>query len=154
MKSTSPEETEEDEERAAGFVLFRRVQAGRRYLLLRHCSDGHWGFPKGRIEPGEDDLAAAVREVFEETRIDELKPVPGFRQTSRYRFRRHGQPVSKTAVYYLAEAPTDPVRLSAEHDAFRWLTLSDAIDVLTHHDSQRILRRADAWLAQPSASTT
>jgi predicted NUDIX family NTP pyrophosphohydrolase len=31
--------------------------------------DGHWTIPKGEIEPGEDLLAAAIREVREETGI-------------------------------------------------------------------------------------
>ena len=29
-----------------------------------------WGFPKGKLEEGENDIDAAVREVFEETGYD------------------------------------------------------------------------------------
>ena len=29
-----------------------------------------WGFPKGKLEEGEDDIDAAVRELYEETGFD------------------------------------------------------------------------------------
>ena len=41
-----------------------------RLLLVRRANDpgrGRWSVPGGRVEPGEDDHAAVVREVAEET---------------------------------------------------------------------------------------
>ena len=41
-----------------------------RLLLVRRANDpgrGRWSVPGGRVEPGEDDAAALVREMFEET---------------------------------------------------------------------------------------
>jgi bis(5'-nucleosidyl)-tetraphosphatase len=40
------------------------------YLLLRAFN--HWDFPKGMVEEGEEPLAAAIREVCEESTIDDL----------------------------------------------------------------------------------
>lgn len=43
-----------------------------RVLLVRRANppdQGRWGFPGGRIEPGEAYLDAALRELFEETGI-------------------------------------------------------------------------------------
>lgn len=39
--------------------------------------DGHWTIPKGEVEPGEDFLATAIREVAEETGI-EVDPASSF----------------------------------------------------------------------------
>ncbi|MCU1662434.1 MAG: hydrolase [Pseudonocardia sp.] len=41
-----------------------------RLLLVRRANDpgrGLWSLPGGRVEPGEDDVAALVREMAEET---------------------------------------------------------------------------------------
>ncbi|HWO89214.1 MAG TPA: NUDIX domain-containing protein, partial [Gemmatimonadales bacterium] len=61
------------EETSAGGVIFRRAEAGTLVLLIRD-SYRNWGFPKGHIEEGEDPVAAAIREVAEETRLTELVP--------------------------------------------------------------------------------
>src|SRR5690606_2169281 len=55
---------------SAGVVVVRDTPEGWRYLLLRAFT--HWDFPKGMVEPGEDPLSAAVREVKEETLIEDL----------------------------------------------------------------------------------
>jgi 8-oxo-dGTP pyrophosphatase MutT (NUDIX family) len=40
-------------------------------LLVQGYSSGtSWGFPKGKLESGETDIDAAVREVYEETGFD------------------------------------------------------------------------------------
>ena len=60
--------------RSAGLLMYRRP-AGRWQVLLVHPGGpffarrdaGAWSVPKGLVEPGEDDLAAARREFAEET---------------------------------------------------------------------------------------
>ena len=142
-KSTSPNTEEESEERAAGFVLFRNGGEDEpRFLVLKHRHGGHWGFPKGRHEPGEDDRAAAEREVGEETGIGIVMPIPAFRWISRYRFQRHGTRISKTVVYFLGRAADKPVRLSAEHTDYAWLRGPEARKRLTHEENRRILDAA------------
>jgi bis(5'-nucleosidyl)-tetraphosphatase len=147
MRSISSSESEEGEERAAGFVLFRTTQHDhRQYLLLRHCNDGHWAFPKGRLEAGENEFDAAVREISEETNIQRLRSIPGFRETSQYRLQRNGKQISKTVAYYLAETSQCDVSLSAEHMDFRWVGFDDAVALLTYDESRRILGEADRLL--------
>jgi 8-oxo-dGTP diphosphatase len=46
---------------------------GGRLLLIQRAHDpgrGLWSIPGGRVEPGEDDAAALVREMREETGLD------------------------------------------------------------------------------------
>ena len=70
------------DEIASGFVLFRRGDPFR-YLTLRNARHGDVGLPKGHVEPGEDLLAAALRETEEETGITDVKPNRWFRRTIR-----------------------------------------------------------------------
>jgi bis(5'-nucleosidyl)-tetraphosphatase len=148
MRSTSPSEAEESDERSAGFVLFRCCEERRFYLVLRHRVGGHWAFPKGRIETGEDEFAAARREVAEETGIEGLRPVPGFQATSRYRFTRERRSISKTVVYFLAETEAERTRLSHEHSNAVWLEAAEARRRLTYEESRCILDEAEAHLEE------
>lgn len=61
---------------SAGLMLYR-LRGGKIQVFIAHSGgpffagkdDGHWTIPKGEVEPGEDLLAAAIREVREETGI-------------------------------------------------------------------------------------
>ena len=55
---------------SAGVVVVRRQGDDWLYLLLRAFN--HWDFPKGMVESGEEPLAAAIREVEEESTIADL----------------------------------------------------------------------------------
>jgi phosphatase NudJ len=46
------------------------VRLGHRFLLVQECKHGQlWYLPAGRVEPGEDLVAAARRETLEETGV-------------------------------------------------------------------------------------
>ena len=150
MKWTFPNNSEEGEERAAGFVLFRTIHQHRQYLLLRHRDGGHWAFPKGRLEREEGEIEAALRETLEETGIRHIRPIPDFRETSSYIVSRNGQAKAKTVAYFLAEAAKGDVSLSSEHTDYQWLELAEAVATVTYAESQRILTEADAWLVAAS----
>ena len=116
--------------RAAGAVIFRRGERGIRVLLLRAYKN--WDFPKGMVEPGEEDLAAARREVAEETGIAKLDFPFGdeFKETLPYA-------ANKVARYYLAETDAEEIELPVspelgrpEHHEYRWVSFDEAEDLL------------------------
>ncbi|WP_318272072.1 NUDIX domain-containing protein [Microbispora triticiradicis] len=56
------------EQLCADAVVTATDETGRRRLLLIERGDGHgWALPGGKVDPGEDVLHAAVRELAEET---------------------------------------------------------------------------------------
>jgi bis(5'-nucleosidyl)-tetraphosphatase len=134
------------DQRSAGFVIFRRTaSADIEYLLLDYGR--HWDFTKGHVEKGEDDLAAAIRELKEETFLEDAVPVPGFHHEIRYYFRdRKQQLVHKTVIYFLAEVGQGQIKLSDEHVGYAWLPFEDAAKRLTYASSREILRVANAHL--------
>ena len=116
--------------RAAGAVVFRRSDKGIRLLVLRAYKN--WDFPKGTIEPGEDALAAAKREVQEETGLAALDYPFGdeHRETVPYAN-------NKIARYYLAETDAEKIELPVspelgrpEHHEYRWVSFDEAEDLL------------------------
>jgi 8-oxo-dGTP pyrophosphatase MutT (NUDIX family) len=111
---------------SAGVVVARRDGGGWRLLVLRAYRN--WDFPKGRVEPGETPLAAAIRETAEEAAIGDLAFRWGedCRETAPY-----GR--GKVARYYLAETaqqtvtlPVSPELGRPEHDEWRWVDFIEA----------------------------
>jgi 8-oxo-dGTP diphosphatase len=88
--------------RAAGGIVWRGPFAPSRHLevvIIHRPAYDDWTFPKGKVEPGETDEQAAVREIEEETSlICELGPELG--STSYHD--RYGRP---KVVRYWAMTP-------------------------------------------------
>ncbi|MFO8034498.1 MAG: NUDIX domain-containing protein [Candidatus Bipolaricaulota bacterium] len=136
-------------ERAAGFILYRDVHGRREYLIVKNRGGGAWGFPKGRVEPGEAPQAAARREVAEEVGITHLEPVPGFEELLRYSFLRAGNTVDKKVVLFLARTDEPGEALPREIQAITWLPYEEALTRLTHAEQRELLKQAEAVLADP-----
>lgn len=129
---------------SAGIILFRR--APEPHYLLLHYESGHWDFPKGHMESGEDPEETATRELQEETGISEIYLVDGYKQTLRYFFRQKGLGIFKIVIFFLAETTQSEVTLSAEHVGFDWLPYDAALGRLTFKNSRDLLIKATEHL--------
>jgi 8-oxo-dGTP pyrophosphatase MutT (NUDIX family) len=111
---------------SAGVVVVRQTEEGWRFLLLRAFN--HWDFPKGMVEPGEEPLDAAIREVREETLIDGLEFAWGEPSTRTGPYSR-----GKVACYFIATTriadvtlPFNPELGRPEHSEYRWVDYEEA----------------------------
>ena len=129
---------------SAGVILFRRAQQP--HFLLLHYESGHWDFPKGHIEAGEDAQETARRELKEETGISQVRFVDGYKATLRYFFRQKGIGIFKVVIYFLAETEQSEVTLSSEHVGFDWLPYEAALERLTFKNSRDLLVKAHEHL--------
>jgi 8-oxo-(d)GTP phosphatase len=124
---------------AAGGVVWRLRDDGDPEILVVHRPKyDDWSLPKGKLDPGEHRLAAAVREVYEET---------GARGAPQVRLRTvhylTGDPgVEKSVEYWsmrlLADEGHDP---DAEVDVRQWIPLSTARDRLTYAHDRGVVAR-------------
>ncbi|MFY1633371.1 NUDIX hydrolase [Solwaraspora sp. WMMB335] len=132
------------EVRAAGGVVWRNGDSGTVEVCLVHRPrHDDWSLPKGKLEPAEHPLAAAVREVGEETG---LKAVPQVRLPSV----RYTMPDGNTkAVDYWsmrvvaspgASALPVPIEAADEVDEVCWLPLRQAQQRLTYRHDVGVLR--------------
>ena len=97
------------------------------------------------MDPGEDETATARREIYEEVGLRTVRFVPGFRTESTYQPRPD---VNKLVVFFLAEAPDEPIRLLAgEQTDYQWLPLQAATARLTYHEDRRVVVNAVTFLA-------
>ncbi len=131
---------------SAGVVVVRNSAEGWRVLLLRVYN--YWDCPKGRIEPGEDALTTARREVREETTLDDLDFAwgPVFVDTEPYGREK------KVARYFLARTqtgsislPLNPVLGKAEHHEWRWCDWESA-EQLVGDRLWKVLRWAEGFV--------
>lgn len=150
MNSTSPEAEGAKKEVSAGIITTRRKPAGYRgYLLLKHANGGHWSFPKGHIEEGEELKKTALRELKEETDLSLQKFVSGFKQETSYTFERKDRKVFKTVIYFLGIVSQESrVELSSEHLDYCWLPYGEARQRLTYEDDKELLDLAEKKLGQ------
>ncbi|XP_043783483.1 bis(5'-nucleosyl)-tetraphosphatase [asymmetrical] [Cervus elaphus] len=139
--------------RACGLIIFRRrlipkVDSAAIEFLLLQASDGihHWTPPKGHVEPGESDLETALRETQEEAGIEasQLTIIEGFRRELNYVAREK----PKIVIYWLAEVKDCDVevRLSHEHQAYRWLGLEDACQLAQFEEMKAALQEGHQFL--------
>ncbi len=112
---------------SAGIVIVRQAHEAWLFLMLRAYRN--WDFPKGLVEAGEMPLAAARREVQEETLIEQLQFTWGevYRETAPSSHK-------KVARYYLAQTDTEAVTLPVrpelgrpEHNEWRWVTFEQGL---------------------------
>lgn len=141
-------------EKSVGAVVFRRENKKVYYLLL-HYDLGHWGFPKGNIKKGEKLENTAKREIFEETGIKDVEFILGFKKWIKYFYKRTplkfkgtevGKTVFKIVTFYLAETKTKEVKISWEHQGYKWLPYEQALEQLTFKNAKEVLKKANNFL--------
>jgi 8-oxo-dGTP pyrophosphatase MutT (NUDIX family) len=133
-------------ERSAGGVV---VRDGKIVVIVptRRASDGSrvLALPKGHIDPGENALQAATREVREETGVVG-EPVHELGE-ARYWYRREGQTIPKSVVFFLFRyVQGDTADHDDEVEEARWIALEDAQDELSHTAEREMVARAAEFL--------
>ena len=81
-------------EKSCGALVYRKRKEKYELLLIKHKSGGHWSFPKGHVESGENELQTALREIKEETGLD-VRLMDGFRQSQKAGGLFSGKPGSR-----------------------------------------------------------
>jgi 8-oxo-dGTP pyrophosphatase MutT (NUDIX family) len=116
---------------SCGVVVVSLAQRKLKFLLLRAYRN--WDFPKGLVEEGEEPIDAALREVREETTLDDLSFDWGlaFMDTGPYN-------KGKVSRYYIARSKETHIRLpinpdlgKPEHHEACWVDFSKAVSMVS-----------------------
>lgn len=125
-----------------GAIVVRQEKGNLIYLLVKNFR-GEWGFPKGHKEKNEKPLDTAMREIWEETSIKDLKFAPGFKEELVYRYEGEIKTIEKHAIYFIAVTTQSELKcLDAEHTELRWGSYEEAMKLLTFENTKELLKKA------------
>jgi 8-oxo-dGTP diphosphatase len=126
-----------DEVRAAGGLIYRHGRAGVEVSVVHRPRYDDWGLPKGKLDEGESYEEAALREVEEETGLV-CRLLDPCGQTTY----PHPEGREKVVRYWLMEPVVGEFQPGGEIDELRWLTVEDALHVLTYEEERALLRQS------------
>lgn len=113
-------------------------------IIVTRKRDGTCSLPKGKIKDEEQPVEAAIREIGEEAGVKKidlvfLAPLESYARYTMTSKGSDGRSERKIIIMFLFQTnqsalhPTDP-----EHDA-RWVTVDEAIKLLTHSADKEFL---------------
>ena len=121
---------------AAGGVVWRRDGDGRLEVVLVHRPRyDDWSLPKGKLDPGETDEEAALREVEEETT---LVAVLGPELPTTTYLDRSGK--TKRVRYWAMTVESGSPLGAHEVDAAEWVPIGDAAKRITYKRDVGVLK--------------
>lgn len=130
----------------AGAVVYS-LHNGQTYLALVHDVFGYWTLPKGKIEEGEDETAAATREIGEEIGITmEIEEKLGENQYIANKPEK-GK-IVKHVTYYLAHAEYTELVLEKKGglDAAKWFLISETAALRIYDDIRPLIEKTKTIL--------
>ena len=127
---------------AAGAVLWRpgHRESAEEVAVIHRPRYDDWSLPKGKVDPGETEPVAAVREVLEET---------GHHVQLGRRIATVSYPIeprTKKVQYWSARSIGGSFAPNSEVDDLIWLPAAAAIKKVSYPYDRKILRR---WAKQP-----
>ena len=131
-------------EKSCGALVYRLLDDNRtQLLLLKHRYGGHWSFPKGHVERGENEVQTALREIKEETGLS-VDLQNGFRECVSYSPKPN---VKKQVVYFLGYARDDRVQKQEEEvSELQWMDSEKARQMVTFENDHRLISKATQFL--------
>lgn len=130
---------------AAGGVVWRRRDPGLEVVLVHRPRYDDWSLPKGKVDPGETDEQAAVREVEEET---SLVAEPGPELPGTTYLDRSGK--HKRVRYWAMTAASGSPRGATEVDRAEWVPLEEAVGRLSYLRDAAVLGALSEAVAKPA----
>lgn len=114
-------------------------------VVLVEQHGNSWSFPKGGVEKGETLLAAAKREIKEETGIDDLMLLFDLGSYERKSIGKDGTGEtdewgSRERTFFLFTSDTTDLKATdSEVTQVKWVTLDEAYELLTHPKDKEFL---------------
>ncbi|MGZ3948978.1 MAG: NUDIX hydrolase [Ktedonobacteraceae bacterium] len=129
---------------SSGAIILREIEGELKIALAHHQrTDKSWVLPKGHVEEGETIEEAALREIHEESGLDNVQLIKHLGTIMRESVKSNGDLVQKTIHFFLAYAlennqsstPTDLIFTEVG-----WFKPEEAIELLPYEADKVFLR--------------
>ncbi len=132
-----------DKEISCGIIpVYINEQGEKEFLIIRENA-GHWSFPKGHIDVGENYLQTAQRELLEETGLvcsninKENVILEKFINQSRT------PATEKTVYYHIGYVDTKEITIQLEEiQDYFWGNYNDVLEKLTHQTTKNLFKES------------
>jgi 8-oxo-dGTP diphosphatase len=132
---------------AAGAVVWRRRGGAIEVAVVHRPKYDDWSLPKGKLDPGETPMVAAVREVAEETGLGTRLG----RYLGRVTYPVTGHRKLKRVDYWSATVTDGAFSTNSEVDVLRWHRLDQVMNALSYPMDRTIIRQ---FLRHPPDTAT
>ena len=129
---------------SAGAIILHEVKGKLKIALAQHArATKSWVLPKGHVEAGETIEQAALREIYEETGLDNVQLIKHLGTIMRESTKSNGDVEQKTIHLFLAYAPTNSRPQTPSDSRFigvSWFSPQEAMALLPY-ESERVFFR-------------
>ena len=129
---------------SAGGIIFRQ-EAGKTYFILVQNTYDKWTFPKGKVEEGETWQEAAVREIREETGIEEAE-ILGEVGEIKFTDKSGTEPVKKSVHFYLIKTNQKEITSVPKEETHlkevRWVLQDEVPNMLGYENLVDLFKKA------------
>lgn len=128
-------------EKSCGCIIIK----DNKVLLVYEKRRNFWGFPKGHMEDGENEIETALREVKEEVGLD-VEIDKEKRYVLNYIIRDE---IDKTTVLYLAVPKNEKIIMQeSEIENVKWCEFNEALNILTFENWKEMFKKVISDLQQ------
>lgn len=120
----------EERQKTYGGIIRVKYEGGYKYGLVQGRYTGKWSFPKGHINEGETGIECTLREILEETGIEELPKAKDFMNVG----------YGNYFVFEMDEEVKMVARDKKEIMDTKWVTLEEMEKMLLNADVSIYLR--------------
>ena len=122
---------------ASGGILYRHAAEGEEMLVIHRKRYGDWTLPKGKLKDGEQFIAAALREVEEETgcvaRVDKYLGAIGYEVNN----------IPKAVLFWrMSLVEQGEIEDREEVAEVLWMPVTAAVKRLSYADERALVQRA------------
>jgi 8-oxo-dGTP pyrophosphatase MutT (NUDIX family) len=106
-------------------------------IIVVSQNGNSWSLPKGHLEPGEDDEEAAIREIFEESGIQDVRILEKLGAYDRGRIGVDGigenlEQMKHITIFLCITNQEELKPIDPENPFAEWVAIQDVADKLTH----------------------